>query len=1087
MRASYLNFAWSIFAVAQASISAVSSQSSRYQDFQAASVPRWHHFRAIVGICLAIVLGTLAGGSWFLLKYARQTALQSAEETLQHASLIVESVVNRQLLQVDGALVSLPALFAAASQDGDGVDSDTARRLLRGFNFQAFVFRDIILLRPDGSVWASARPNSWNGNTPIDLAALDSYTRRGAAAVAGPVRNPLTGDWSLFVVRRINVAGAGSLIAMAEVPLPLISSLLAAVGEIPGLHVALERRDGTLLVSQPYNETQIGKRQPLWISLIQANGVPFQVPASLAPRPALGVARVSLYSEVMIALSLDEDTALENWMRDRSRLIGFVGTMAVLLSILALSLDAAHRHRGRADAERNRAWSMLDSAIGSMADGFVMWDSDDRLVTCNQRFREIYDLSAEFIFPGARFEDIIRGGVQRGQYPNVTNDEAFVRDLVAWHRDNNGPLERELPGGRWVLITERRTPGGGTVGIRTDITNLKQTLSDLAAANARAQSAMLSVQEQNAALRERDRALHIQNVLFDAALNNMSQGLLMTDRAQKLIVWNRRFVDLFGLDPHLLTNGQTLPEICAHIEANGRLPAPVVADMLLRQRGLADGRQSGSFLITGDQGFALSVSQRPIADGGWLATYEDVSERHRAEESVRFAAHHDALTQLPNRVLFRIRLDEMIGRLAGHDMGLALLYLDLDRFKHVNDTLGHPIGDALLVAAGRRLLGCLRSDSVVARLGGDEFAVAFLTRDLPASAEAVGERVIAELSAPYSLAGHTVVVGASVGIALAPGAGTDPDTLLKNADMALYQAKARGRGVCSLFEADMERQLLNRLGIEEDLTTAMERNEFEVLYQPLYDLKSERIAGFEALIRWHHPVRGTVSPVNFIQIAEETGLIRAIGGWVLRQACADAMKLPPDVKIAVNLSPAQFDHDDIVDVVADALARSGLPASRLELEITESTLLKNNDTTLALLLRLHAMGLRIALDDFGTGYSSLSYLRSFPFDKIKIDRSFVREMATRTDCAAIVSSIVTLANKLAITTTAEGIETISQLELIREAGCTEAQGYLFSQPRPLAEVLEFFAESVGDHSQAPSRNTGRNGSTSVWSNNPIST
>jgi len=294
----------------------------------------------------------------------------------------------------------------------------------------------------------------------------------------------------------------------------------------------------------------------------------------------------------------------------------------------------------------------------------------------------------------------------------------------------------------------------------------------------------------------------------------------------------------------------------------------------------------------------------------------------------------------------------------------------------------------------------------------------------------------------------------------------DADTLLKNADMALYQAKAKGRGTWSLFESDMETQLVTRLAIEEDLRGALDRHEFELLYQPLWDLNNDRIAGYEALIRWNHPVRGTVSPIHFIHIAEETGLIHAIGAWVLNRACSDAMRLPDDVRVAVNLSAAQFGTGDIVDIVVAALGSAGLPANRLELEITETTLLNNNAKTIALLLRLHALGLRIALDDFGTGYSSLSYLRSFPFDKIKIDQSFVREMATRPDCAAIVSSIVALANKLNITTTAEGVETTDQLQLVRETGCTEAQGYLFSVPRPLQDVLDYFAESVGSTADA---------------------
>jgi diguanylate cyclase (GGDEF)-like protein len=1025
-------------------------------------VTRRHPFATVVAFCIGLAFVTLIGGSWFLLERTRQTALHAAESNLQNAALIVESVVNRQLLQVDGALVSLPTLFSTVARDGQELNAATASRLLRGFNFQTFAFRDLILVRPDGRVWASARPNPWNGAFPVGLLNLSGTAPGGTAVVGGPLRNPVTGDWVLLIVRQLSVPGVGLLDAVAEVPLPLVTVSFSAVGQIPGLRIALERRNGELLVSQPYDEMRIGRPQAAAISLIRADGVAFMVPTKVIKRPTIGVARASLYPDVMIALTLDLQTATEDWVRDRNRMIAVVAVALTLLSGLALTLAAARRQRERADAERSRARAVLDSAIDSMSDGFVMWDDDDRLVLCNQQFRHMYQISADLIYTGARFEDIIRGGARLGQYPEAGDDiEAFVQATVAWHRENQGPLERELPNARWALITERRIPGGGIVGIRTDITDLKRALSNLAAANERARHAMEEVQLQNVALRERDRALHIQNVLFDAALNNMSQGLLMTDRNQRLIVYNKRFLDLFAVEPSAFAPGLPTNDIFARMKEAGAMSASMIETIHLKQRGLADARQSGTFVASGDCGQSIAVSQRPIADGGWVATYEDVSEQRRAEEHIRFAAHHDALTKLPNRVLFRIRLDEMIGNLAHRDTGLALLYLDLDRFKHVNDTLGHPIGDALLEAAGRRLLSCLRGADIVARLGGDEFAIAFESMDLPAAAEQLGQRVIEALGMPYNLAGHTVIVGASIGIALAGDGEMNADTLLKNADMALYQAKAKGRGVCSLFEADMERQLLSRLAIEEDLREALDRQEFELLYQPLWDLGSNRIAGFEALIRWNHPVRGTVSPGQFIQIAEEIGLIRSIGGWALNRACADAMKLPDDVKVAVNLSGAQFDTGDIVEIVAAALDASGLSANRLELEITETTLLKNNEITLTLLFQLHALGLRIALDDFGTGYSSLSYLRTFPFDKIKIDQSFVREMATRADCAAIVSSIVGLANKLNITTTAEGIETIDQLNLIREAGCTEAQGYLFSVPRPLREVLDYFMESSG--------------------------
>ena len=908
------------------------------------------YFSNVIIFCFCLIVVTLIGGSWLLLKHTRQATLHAADLGLQNTALIVESVVNRQLLQVDGALVSIPTLFSTTAKDGQEVNAQSAERLLRGFNFQTFAFRNLIMLRSDGSVWASARPNPWNGKFPADLIKQPSAAPNSTATIVGPIRNPVTGNWVLLMVRQVVVPGGGAMNAIAEVPLPLISVLFTAVGEVPGLRISLERRDGQLLVSQPYDEMEVGKLQTAIISG-HANGVAFIVPQSLIRKPTIGVVRASLYPDVVIVLTLDLNATMRDWAQYKTQMIVLVVIAVVLLSAMALALNVARRQRELADAERTTARTLLDNAIESMSDGFVMWDTQDRLVTCNEQYRQMYQISADLICPGAKFEDIVRGGVLLGQYPQAADDsEAFIKRVVDWHHHNQGPLERELPDGRWVLVTERRMPDGGVVGIRTDITALKQVLSNLASANERVGQAMEEVQLQNLALRERDQALHVQNMLFDAALNNMSQGLLMADRHQKLIVYNRRFLDLFKIDPTSFSANLLTAEVFGFVKASSRFPAEVVEDTYLKQRRLADAGQSGSIIMTCETGQSIAISQRPIADGGWVATYEDVSEQWRAEQHIRFAAHHDALTKLPNRVLFRIHLDEMIGTLIHPGNGLALLYLDLDRFKQINDTLGHPTGDALLEAAGKRLRNCLRDGDIVARLGGDEFAIAHVSPNLPAAAEQLGQRIIAALSGPYTLAGHTVTVGASVGIALAESCKIDADTLLKNADMALYQAKANGRGVCSLFEADMERQLITRLALEEDLRGALDRQEFELLYQPLWNLNSNHIVGFEALIRWNHPIRGTVSPALFIHIAEETGLIHSIGAWVLKQACYDAMQLPAEIKIAVNLSVVQFYNDDIVEVVAGALASSSLPADRLELEITETTLLKNNEATLALLL-----------------------------------------------------------------------------------------------------------------------------------------
>jgi diguanylate cyclase (GGDEF)-like protein len=438
----------------------------------------------------------------------------------------------------------------------------------------------------------------------------------------------------------------------------------------------------------------------------------------------------------------------------------------------------------------------------------------------------------------------------------------------------------------------------------------------------------------------------------------------------------------------------------------------------------------------------------------------DITERKRAEARIAYMAHHDALTSLPNRVLLRLRMEEMLARRRRNGLSLATLCLDLDDFKTVNDTLGHPTGDLLLQEVGARLRGAVREQDVVARLGGDEFAILQADIAEPESAGALAERILAVVGEPYVLDGHLVSIRASIGIALAPGEGDDADRLLKNADMALYRAKGEGKGGCRFFEAEMDARLQARRRLEVDLRHAIATGGLEVHYQPLVDLAGCGISGFEALLRWCHPERGMISPAEFIPVAEETGLIAAIGAFVLRRACADAVTWPPHVKVAVNLSPLQFRTGNLLAIVKDALDGSALAPNRLELEITESLLLDRGEHVLATLHALRALGVRISMDDFGTGYSSLSYLRSFPFDKIKIDRSFVRDLGANPDSRAIVRAIIGLGASLGITITAEGVETEQDLACLRAEGCDEAQGFLFSKARPRGEVLEVLAAGL---------------------------
>jgi diguanylate cyclase (GGDEF)-like protein len=443
--------------------------------------------------------------------------------------------------------------------------------------------------------------------------------------------------------------------------------------------------------------------------------------------------------------------------------------------------------------------------------------------------------------------------------------------------------------------------------------------------------------------------------------------------------------------------------------------------------------------------------EQPMQGGGWVATFEDITEWQKAQAQISHMARHDALTNLPNRTLFREQLEQALRRAKRNDH-IAVLCLDLDHFKGINDSLGHPIGDDLLKDVAVRLTDCVREEDTVCRLGGDEFAIVQVGSDPQSSPTNLASRLIEVVSAPYEIQGHQITIGVSIGIAVTPDDGGDPDQLLKNADLALYRAKEDGRGIFHFFEIGMDARAQARRLLEVDLRGALLRSEFLVYYQPIHDLKADRVTGFEALVRWNHPLRGMIAPLNFIPLAEETGLIVPLGDWVLRTACNDAAGWSQDVCVAVNLSPAQFKSRNLVPTIVSALAASGLAASRLELEITESVLLQDSDVTLATLHKLRGLGVRISMDDFGTGYSSLSYLRSFPFDKIKIDRSFVSELANRDDSMAIVRAVTGLGKSLGISTTAEGVETNEQLALLRLEGCTEVQGYLFSPPRPAEDV-----------------------------------
>ncbi len=542
------------------------------------------------------------------------------------------------------------------------------------------------------------------------------------------------------------------------------------------------------------------------------------------------------------------------------------------------------------------------------------------------------------------------------------------------------------------------------------------------------------------------------NERSEAALGTMSQGLCLYDANDRLEIYNEQFCAVLGLDRTRMRIGLTLREVFQISRDAGNYPDSPISQLCDERRALVAAGTPGVFLQELGDGRVVAVSYRPRPDGGWVATFEDVTARREAETRLTYMARHDSLTDLANRVVLQERL-EQVAAAAQHGIAAAVLSLDLDQFKAVNDTLGHPIGDALLRAVAQRLVGCVRDDDLVTRVGGDEFAVILTTISTPEDAKKLAERINTVVGEPFSIEGHLILIGVSVGIAMLPGDGDSATAILRNADLALYRAKAEGRGTFCFFEPAMDERLQQRRMLELDLRRALQAAEFELYYQPLVNLAQAQVSSFEALLRWHHPQRGMVSPAEFIPLAEDLGLIGTIGAWVIRTACREAAHWPAHVKVAVNLSPIQFRGETLVATVREALATSGLTASRLELEITESVLLQNDEHTIAVLHDLRALGVRISLDDFGTGYSSLSYLRSFPFDKVKIDQSFVRGLSSNDGSIHIVRAVHSLCSGIGMVMTAEGVETEEQLAILRRERCMEIQGYLFSRPKPAGDAL----------------------------------
>jgi diguanylate cyclase (GGDEF)-like protein/PAS domain S-box-containing protein len=691
--------------------------------------------------------------------------------------------------------------------------------------------------------------------------------------------------------------------------------------------------------------------------------------------------------------------------------------------------EAEYEARKKAEEQLRSTNLQLDLALNNMRQGLILYDSDSRVVLCNQRFLNMYRLSSETTKPGCKLRDVL---CQRKAVGTFDGDpDQYIAELV-----DHGRVETkvvQLPDGRMISVKNSPATNGGWVSTHDDVT------------------------EQRRVEQERDRSQKFLNTIVE----NAPIPIFVKEASSlRYVLVNRAGENFWGTSRAEMI-GKTSHDVFAKDEAD--LIAARDEQLLRSDQPSIDERQihtprNGIRNIVARK---LTVCEEDGKSRYLVGVIEDVTERKLVEKRIAHMAHHDALTDLPNRILLRDRLEQELSyvRRGGK---LAVLYVDLDHFKSVNDTLGHSTGDELLKASADRLRRCLRDADFIARLGGDEFAIIQTTLEQLTDAAILAQRLRDEMiRAPFELNNHHIVVDISVGIALAPNDSIDADQLLRSADMALYGAKSEGRGTYRFFEPDMDARMKKRRALEVDLRNALVNGEFELYYHPIVSVENNAVSCCEALLRWHHLERGMIPPAEFIPVAEETGLMVPIGEWALRQACSDAAAWPTDIRVAVNVSPLQLRNETWPQIVVGALAASGLSPRRLDLEITESVLMQNNEATLRTLHWFREVGVRIAMDDFGTGYSSLSYLRRFPFDKIKIDRSFIDDLLNSADALKIVQAIASLASGLDMITTAEGVETEKQLEIIRAAGCAEMQGYLFSPPRPAAEILRLILPRAG--------------------------
>jgi diguanylate cyclase (GGDEF)-like protein/PAS domain S-box-containing protein len=998
-------------------------------NFKKSWQPLFKYRSVLFGIVLiSLVWATL----FFFLKNEHESAERAAIQNSTNLAGALEEHLARSLTEIDRILIITRTLYEHDKNKFDLAGWLKSSRVLNDEDLR------VSIVDNRGDVRLSSERAAKRDDGEIARYRRDAVSQADELVISRPIFNQSTAQWSIQFSRPIgSIDGSLKGAIVASLDPSYLTRIYNAVDIGREGYIRVIGLDGIVRATSGHTLSVLGKDfsgADLFKRTSKAGWYYTQSNLSDSVQRLIAYRSVNGFP-LVITVGLSSHEIFSRLEAQKKS--GYILAIVMTLSILAATALSVRGHvlRDRAKRRLEHTNMLLNATLENMPQGICMFGADRKLVLANDLYSKMYGLNPEDVKPGTTLPEILQARIKSGSCPRDT--QKYVKDRIeeAFLPDP-GYVINELQDGRTFSVSRKAMPDGGSVAVHQDITAHLHAERELGEAkqflNSIVENVPVAVVVKDAVTRK----FMLVNRAFEAMLK-----MTRADVVGKTVFDIYRTKDAERIDA---TDSEALAG------AIGAYPSDYEIEMPSgHSRILATSR----IVVRDAQGTPKHL----------IVVIEDVTERKRSEQRIAFMAHHDVLTGLANRLAIMEKIEEAVARQRRRGDPFAVLLLDLDRFKHVNDTLGHAVGDALLRETAARLKASLRETDVLARLGGDEFAIV-QDRDnnQRAAASALADRITEVISKPFNIEGNEVNIATSIGIALAPEHAANSDSLMKMADLALYRAKSAGRNGYRFFDPEMSLAASARHELESELRRAVQQDELELFYQPIIDTKTSVICGAEALMRWRHPTKGIILPDQFIPLAEETGMITHIGEWLLQTACADAASWPKDIKVAVNLSAVQFRKNNLVDVVMCALAQSGLPPERLELEITETALIESATECLPVLHQFKNLGIAVALDDFGTGYSSLSQLMMFPFNKIKVDKSFIQNLTKRTECAAIIAATLTLARSLDIATTAEGVETVEQYRLLRLAGVTSLQGFLFQPPCPSSQIDFHSAYNVPD-------------------------